>query len=78
MSAGSSEGNKRGSSSYRRLAPPSVHMRRLTVKSFATMPHTFSQVINFSSQEPAVHESLKVEHNTMVHQEKTGTRMERG
>jgi hypothetical protein len=53
-------------------------MRRLTVKPFATMPHTFSQVINFFSQEPAVLESLKVEHNTMLHQEETGTGMERG
>jgi hypothetical protein len=48
------------------------------VKPFATMPHSFSQVINFSLQEQAVHESLKVEHNTMLQQEKTGMGMERG
>jgi hypothetical protein len=42
------------------------------------MPHTLSQVINFSLDEPAVHESLKVEHNIILHQEKTGTGMERG
>ncbi len=35
-SAGSSSGNHRGSSSYRRLAPPSAHTCRLAVNSFAT------------------------------------------